>query len=159
MPREFEWPKAESKGDEKILHDIRNHGCSIVGIGDADPPLSFSVGLFAKYGHAEVMIFDWRPEIAGSIINMVRDPPLRGTGCRWRYRRRLFAERLQSLLLGRAACSLSQISGHRDLVLLQARAVSLSSDHLAGRQPALPWEEGCVPEVKADQPLLKKMVS
>jgi hypothetical protein len=22
-----------------------------------------------------------------------------------------------------------------------------------------PWEEGCIPEVKADQPLLKKMVS
>jgi Domain of unknown function (DUF4262) len=31
------------------------------------------VGLFANYGHPEVIIFDRRPDIAGAIINMVRD--------------------------------------------------------------------------------------
>jgi Domain of unknown function (DUF4262) len=160
MPREFEWPKAESKGDEKILHDIRNHGCSIVGIGDADPPFSFSVGLFANYGHPEVIIFDWRPEIAGSIINMVRDRAAAGHRfadgdidgdfllndyklCFWDVPLLVYPN-----YLGTAIWFYGKLGPFPCLQIIWQDV-----------NRRFPWEEGCVPEVRVDQPLLKKMVS
>jgi hypothetical protein len=160
MSREFEWPKAESKGDETTLHHIRDHGCSVVGIVDADPPFSFSVGLFANYGHPEVIIFDRRPDIAHVIINMVRDRAAAGHRfadgdidgdillndyklCFWNVPLLVYPE-----YLGTAIWFYRKLGPFPCLQIIWQDV-----------NRRFPWEEGCIPEVKADQPLLKKMVS
>ncbi|MGY3456899.1 hypothetical protein ACVWW5_002349 [Bradyrhizobium sp. LM3.4] len=73
MPDNFEWPKPDGAPDEAIFRNVRNHGCHIVGIPDANPPFAFSIGLFLNYGHPELIIFGQRSENAQAIINLVRD--------------------------------------------------------------------------------------
>ena len=160
MSRKFEWPKAESKGDETILRHIRDHGCSVVDIADADPPFSFSVGLFANYGHPELIIFDRRPDIAGIIINLVRDRAAAG-------HRFADGDIDDEILAGGYKLCFWNVPL---LVYSEYLGTAIWFYRKSGPFPCLqiiwqdvnrrfPWEEGCIPEVKADQPLLKKMVS
>jgi hypothetical protein len=71
----FEWPQPEHELDKAIIRNVREHGCHIVGIS-ADkkgPGYAFSIGLFANYGQAEVVIFGFEGRDAARIINIVRD--------------------------------------------------------------------------------------
>jgi len=76
MHHEFEWPRPESKGDEDMLRHIREYGCSIISIPweekTKEPPFSFSVGLFANYGHPELILIGMNGDNASAIINEVR---------------------------------------------------------------------------------------
>jgi hypothetical protein len=73
MKDRCEWPEPEHEADKVILANVRNHGCHIAGIPDADPPFAFSIGLFLNYGHPELIIFGQRSENAQAIINLARD--------------------------------------------------------------------------------------
>src|SRR5690349_4672897 len=73
MPLKFQWPEPEHEADKIIIRNVQKYGCHIVNIRDAVPEFAFSIGLFASYGHPEVIIFATRPEHAQSIINDVRD--------------------------------------------------------------------------------------
>jgi hypothetical protein len=50
MLDDFKWPEVEDDADELILRNVRKHGCHIVGIWDAEPRYSFSIGLYFNYG-------------------------------------------------------------------------------------------------------------
>ena len=60
MFKDFQWPKPEEEADEKLIHNVREHGCHILGVDD-QPPFSFSIGLALNYGQAEIVIFGLEP--------------------------------------------------------------------------------------------------
>jgi len=74
MPDNFEWPQPEEEADEKLIRNVREHGCHIMSISgdESAPPFVFSVGLFVNYGQAEIIIFGREPKNAAGIINVVR---------------------------------------------------------------------------------------
>jgi len=69
----FEWPQPQDEADEKLLHNIRKHGCHIMSISGDEraPPFVFSIGLFVNYEHPEIIIFGREPRNAAGIINVV----------------------------------------------------------------------------------------
>jgi Domain of unknown function (DUF4262) len=160
MPREFEWPEAKSEADETILHHIRNHGCTVVGISDGDPPFSFSVGLFANYGHPELIIFGQSADNAHIIINLVRDRVAAGHEF-------VDGDIADDILLNGYELCFWHVP---PLLYYDYLGTAIWFYRKFGPFPCLqiiwqdvnrrfPWEADCVPEVKADQPLLKKTLS
>jgi hypothetical protein len=163
MQHTFEWPKAESEGDETIFRNVRKHGCHIVGIAtdERGPGYEFSVGLFANYGHPELIIFGMGPDITVPIINDIRDRVAAGQKfadgdicddlllngykvCFWQVPLKAYPEYLGTAIWFYKNC----------------RPVFPCLQIIwQDRNRRFPWEAECIPEVKADQPLLKKTVS
>jgi Domain of unknown function (DUF4262) len=162
MQHEFEWPKAESEGDETTFRHIREHGCSVVSIpGEAnEPPYVFSVGLFANYDHPELIMFGMRPEDGHSIINDVRDYAATGhkfadgdisgdfleNGYRlafWQVPFMAYPE-----YLGTAIWFYRKWGPFPCLQIIWE-----------DRNRRFPWEAECSTRVKAGQPLLKRTLS
>jgi len=77
MFKDFQWPKPEEEADEKLIYNVRERGCHILGVDD-QPPFSFSIGLALNYGQAEIVIFGLAPSQAAAIINIVRDEAASG---------------------------------------------------------------------------------
>jgi hypothetical protein len=163
MSYEFEWPAAASEADQTILHKIRKHGCTVVGISrdDEGPPYAFSVGLFANYGHPELIIFGLRSENAQAIINDVRDRVAAG---------QKFADGDISddiVVDGYKLCFWDvPLTAYRDYLgtaiwfySKAARPFPCLQIIWQDRNRRFPWEAGCMPEVKADQPLLRSTIS
>lgn len=80
MLGDFKWPDVEDEADERIIRNVREHGCHILEIPDADPPFAFSIGLFLNYGHPEVIIFGLESADFGAVINDIRDRAAAGRG-------------------------------------------------------------------------------
>ncbi|MBV8700049.1 MAG: DUF4262 domain-containing protein [Bradyrhizobium sp.] len=80
MLDEFEWPRPDNDADERIVGNVRKHGCHIVGIMPDEERLgyAFSIGLFVNYGHPEIVIFGLDRRDAGNVINDIRDRVSRG---------------------------------------------------------------------------------
>ncbi|WP_407148045.1 DUF4262 domain-containing protein [Bradyrhizobium sp. ORS 86] len=74
MQDQFQWPLAESEADEKILRDVRTHGCHIMQVlSDGNQPeYAFSVGLYLNFAQAELAIFGLDRRDAANVINEVR---------------------------------------------------------------------------------------
>jgi hypothetical protein len=159
MSYKFEWPKPESEADETILRNVRKHGCHIVAIprDERGPGYAFSIGLFANYGHAELVIFGLRADIAQTIINDVRDRAAAGHQfvdgdisddileggykvCFWDVPLEAYDSYLGTAIWFYA-------NSPRPFPCLQI----IWQD----RHGRFPWEAGCIPKVKVDQPLLK----
>ena len=161
MQDQFEWPEPEHEGDKVILRSVRNHGCHIAGIPNANPPFAFSIGLHLNYGHPELIIFGQRAETAQAIINLIRDraasghqfvdgdvaDDLRENGYKlgfWQVPLVVYREYLGTAIW----------------FYQKARFVFPCLQVIwqdANRR--FPWETECSTAVKRDQPLLKKMVS
>ncbi|SRR5579871_4082698 len=163
MQHNFEWPQAESEGDETTFRHIREHGCSVISIpwDEEGPGYVFSVGLFANYSHPELILFGQRANNARAIINEVRDRVAVGQKfadgdisddilmddykvCFWNVPLKAYPEYLGTAIWFYKNC-------RHVFPCLQI----VWQD----RNRRFPWEEGCIPEVKADQPLLKKTLS
>lgn len=157
---EFEWPKPEDNADETILRNVRTHGCHVVSIPDGNPHFTFSVGLFANYSHPELITFGLNGNSGHTIINEVRDRVAAGQRfsdgdvaddilidgykvCFWYVPLEAFREYLGTAIW---LYSKSPIPFPCLQIIWQ------------DRNRRFPWEDGCDPAVKADQPLLK-MVS
>ncbi|WP_198028221.1 DUF4262 domain-containing protein [Bradyrhizobium sp. WSM1743] len=161
MQEKFEWPEPEHEVDKIILRNVRNHGCHIVGIPDADPPFAFSIGLFVNYGHPELIIFGQRPENAQAIINLVRDRVADG-------HKFVDGDISGEFLENDYKLGFWQVPFKDYPEYLGTAIWFYSKSRLAF--PCLqviwqdvnrrfPWEAGCSLAVKQDQPLLKKTVS
>jgi hypothetical protein len=157
----FQWPKPDGAPDEAIFRNVRNHGCHIVGIPDANPPFAFSIGLFLNFGHPELMIFGQRPENAQALINLVRDRVAEG---------HKFVEGniCGDLLENDYKLGFWQVPFKAYPEYLGTAVWFYAKSRLAF--PCLqiiwqdvnrhfPWEAECRADVKEDQPLLKKTVS
>lgn len=163
MADDFEWPDPESEDDEAFISKVREHGCMIIDIPwDArGPGYSFSVGLSANYGHPELIIFGLAPDDAHAIINDVRDRVAVG--------RRFVDGDLSDEFLedGYKVCFWQvPLMAYRDYLGTALWFYGKSERPFPclqiiwpDRNRKFPWEAGCIPEVKEDQPLLKKTVS
>ena len=157
----FKWPEPEHEADKIIIGNVQKHGCHILNIRDAVPEFAFSIGLFANYGHPEVILFATRPEDAQSIINDVRDRAAAGqkfadgdisddfleNGYRiafWHVPFTAYREYLGT------ACWFYA----KSMIAFPCLQIIWED-----RNRRFPWEAECLPDVKADQPLLKKLVS
>jgi hypothetical protein len=156
----FEWPKAECEADDKILGNVRKYGCHIVGIPDAKPRFAFSIGLFANYSHPELIIFGLNSNNGSLIINDVRDRVAAG---------QKFADGDVSddiLADGYKVCFWQvPLDAYREYLGTAIWFYSKSPTSFPclqiiwqDRNRRFPWEAGCIAEVKADQPLLKKVL-
>ena len=161
MQDKFEWPEPEHEADKVLFRNVRNHGCHIVGIPDAVPPFAFSIGLFLNYGHPELIIFGQRSENAQAIINLVRDRAAEG-------RKFVDGDISGDLLENGYKLGFWQVPFKAYPEYLGTAIWFYSKSRLAF--PCLqviwqdvnrrfPWEGECISDVKADQPLLKRMVS
>lgn len=60
---------------QAILDDIEKFGCHLALL-EADnymPPFVYSIGLFKKFGHSELICFGLKPDVMGSILNHACD--------------------------------------------------------------------------------------
>src|SRR5262249_16014852 len=68
-------PEPKDDYDVAILGDIKRVGWSVVQINPDDPATepfySFSVGIFQREKHPEIILIGLRHEVAGSIINSI----------------------------------------------------------------------------------------
>jgi hypothetical protein len=161
MQDEFEWPEPEHEADNVILRNVRNHGCHITGIQDANPPFAVSIGLYLNYGHPELIIFGQSAGNAQAIINLIRDRVAAGHE---------FADGdvADDMLENGYQLRFSQVPLGIYPEYLGTAIWFYSKSRLVF--PCLqvfwqdidrrfPWEAECSPDVKEDQPLLKKTVS
>jgi hypothetical protein len=81
MISDFEWPTAVEPGDEKLIADVREHGCHLMSVfgTESTQPFTYSIGLFLNYEHPEIIVFGLPGNKAGPIINGVRDLVQAGT--------------------------------------------------------------------------------
>jgi Domain of unknown function (DUF4262) len=165
MHLEFEWPEPKNEGDVATLRHIREHGCSILNIpwggSEKEPPFSFSIGLFANYGHPELILFGISGKTAGAILNEIRfhvangrkfvdgdiADDILGDGskvCFWDVPLMAYPQYMGTALWFYDKCP----------IVFPCLQVIWQDDNYR-----FPWDTGCDPEVIVDQPLLKKMVS
>jgi hypothetical protein len=153
----FEWPAPDDAADERMFHNVREHGCHLMSIaGDAEGPrYVFSIGLYLNYAHAELVMFGLDPGDAGAVINRVRDRAAAG-------RRYAAGDVSDDLLLDRKVCFVE--------VPLRAYGEYLGTAiwfyaKLPRPFPCLqivwpdqegrfPWEAGCDAWLKGYQPVL-----
>jgi hypothetical protein len=157
MFENFQWPKAEEEADEKLIRNVREHGCHILNV-DARPPFSFSIGLALNYGHAEIVIFGIDPSVASRIINTVRDQAAVG-------KKYVDGDLSSDILVGLNVCFLEvplELYGEYlgTAIWFYQRSprpfpcLQLVWPDRAGR---FPWESGCDAGIRRDQPILKSI--
>jgi hypothetical protein len=157
----FKWPEPDHEADEIIFRNVREHGCHVMGIIDADPAFSFSIGLYLNYSHPELIIFGMPSANARFVINHVRDHISDG---------RKFAdgEICDDLFTDGDKICFWQVpfEAYRQYLgtacWFYAKSINAFPCLQIIWQDAnhrFPWEAGCEPCVVKGQPLLKKMAS
>jgi hypothetical protein len=157
MLDKFEWPNPEHEADDRIIRNVRTHGCHIAGIiGDEKgPPYAFSIGLFLNYGHPEIVIFGLTRSDSADFINDIRDRAAKG---------RLYAagDVSDDLVPGYRCCfvdvPLERYGAYLGTAIwFYAKSprpfpcLQLVWPDTEGR---FPWQTACDADVKRDQPLL-----
>ncbi|WP_026688081.1 DUF4262 domain-containing protein [Azovibrio restrictus] len=64
---------------ENVRHDIETFGCSIIFIGDDEPPFAYTVGLWLKHKHPELITFGLAGETMGNILMRIASMVGEGT--------------------------------------------------------------------------------
>lgn len=65
---------------EKIVSDIKNYGCHLICI-ESDgylPSFVYSIGLFEKFNHPEIIVFGLDIDLMGLLINNIKDEIKKG---------------------------------------------------------------------------------
>ena len=98
-PPNFVEPEPRDEGDKKLQSDIKKFGCHVVAIlSEKDQPeYLFSVGMYANYGTAEVLIFGPNRKIAHGLINEICYRAARG-------QRYMSGDRVHDLLKRHEVC-------------------------------------------------------
>ena len=76
MPRTV----ASNTFEEKLLNNVHQYGwhCNSVSGNDETPSFTYTIGLFASYGHPELIIFGFGSKFAHSIVSYVADAAAQG---------------------------------------------------------------------------------
>ena len=155
----FAWPEPEGAPDERLLRNVREHGCHLMGIAaEAQvPAYVFSIGLYLNYAHAELVMFGLDPTDACAVINAVRDRAAAGR----RYRA---GDVCDDLPLERKVCFVEVPLEAYDSYLGTAiwfyaklpqsfPCLQIVWPDDAGR---FPWETGCDARLRDHQPVLRR---
>lgn len=147
--------------EQKVLDDIRDHGCQVMHIfleGDA-PAFSFSIGFPTSVGQPEVIVFGLPRELMHSMVNEMRSQCASGL-------KLSDGERVSGLLEG-LDCILRGIDDPQAIADHFGWAVWYQRSQLGvemtqayqivwpgAQQGLFPWEAGCHEDVIALQPAL-----
>ena len=73
MLENFKWPEPKEQVDHRLIRDVIEYKCHIIGIPEDDegPSYSFSIGLYLHFNHPEIVIFGLNHEVAGTVINEI----------------------------------------------------------------------------------------
>ncbi len=73
MLANFKWPEPKEQVDDKVIRDVIEYKCHIIGIpqDEQGPGYSFSIGLYLHFNHPEIVIFGLDHEIAAAAINEI----------------------------------------------------------------------------------------
>jgi hypothetical protein len=151
----FEWPKPEHEADDRIIRNVRKHGCHIVGIVDGEPPYTFSIGLFLNYGQPEIVVFGLDGSDAAAFINDIRDRAAKG-------QRYVAGDVSDDLVTGYRFCFIDvPLKRYGDYLgtaiwfyAKSPRPFPCLQLVWPDRDGRFPWQTACDPLVKRDQPLL-----
>jgi len=72
MLADFQMPVAEDDHDRKLLSDVAQYGWHVLHIlaDESEPGYSFSVGLYLKFGHPEILVMGLSQPVAHELINL-----------------------------------------------------------------------------------------
>jgi len=72
MLPDFQLPVASDEHDRKLLSDVESYGWHVPHIfaDESGPCYSFSVGLYLKFGHPEILVMGLSQPIAHQLINL-----------------------------------------------------------------------------------------
>jgi uncharacterized protein DUF4262 len=157
MFENFQWPEPEEEADEKLIRDVREHGCHILNV-HAHPPFSFSIGLALNYGHPEIIITGMDAPTASKLINIVRDEAASG-------KKYVDGDLSSDILVGLNVCfvevPLELYGEYLGTAIWFYRKSPRPFPCLQlvwpDRDGRFPWETGCDPGVRKDQPILKSI--
>jgi hypothetical protein len=73
MLPDFQMPAAEDEHDQKLLSDVKQYGWHVPHIfaDENGPGFSFSVGLYLKFGHPEILVMGLEQPVAHKFINLI----------------------------------------------------------------------------------------
>jgi hypothetical protein len=76
----FQIPVAADDHDRKLLSDVENYGWHVLNIfsDESGPGYSFSVGLYHKFGHPEILVMGLSQPVAHQLINLAAGHIARG---------------------------------------------------------------------------------
>lgn len=76
----FTFREPDDSGDEKLLKDVREHGWHVVGIPDDEegPGFSFTVGVYLRTLHPEILIMGVPIEPAHRVLNAIAEHLMAG---------------------------------------------------------------------------------
>jgi hypothetical protein len=62
-------------GERKVLEDVASHGWHVIKVFEDDkgPGFAYTIGLFANYGHPEIIAFGLPLERLHALLNLVGD--------------------------------------------------------------------------------------
>lgn len=148
--------------EQKVVDDIRNYGCSIMHVFDADgdlPEFSYSIGFPESVNQSEVIVFGVKREVRHFMINEIRAQCAEGLKLQ-------DGLRISGLLDGydcvaKYVTDAEAIREHfgwalwyhnarRDLAMHDAFQIVWPG----AEQGLFPWEQGCDPIVIDSQPAL-----
>lgn len=147
--------------EQKVLDDVRDHGCQVMHIVAEDdaPAFSFSIGFPTSVGQPEVIVFGLRREMMHFMVNEVRSQCAEGS---------TFADgmRISGLIEGfdcivRHITNRQAIEDHFGWAIWYHRS-QLGTDMAdayqivwpGAQQGLFPWEPDCHEDVIACQPAL-----
>lgn len=81
MISNFSWPEPASAAHEKLLSDVREHGCHIIRVfaEDTGPDFAYSIGMYLNFEQPEVIIFGLPAKTAHTILNDICEHAARGS--------------------------------------------------------------------------------
>jgi hypothetical protein len=157
MFENFQWPEPEEEADEKLIRNVREHGCHVLNVHD-HPPFSFSIGLALNYGQAEIVIFSMSPRQATQIINIVRDHAAAGKNY---FDGDVSTDILVNGRVGFVEVPLELFDKYLGTAIWFYRKSPRPFPCLQlvwpDRAGLLPWETGFDPDMKKDQPVLRSI--
>ena len=143
------------KIESKLRADIQRYGWHVINVlpDGGHSPHSYSVGLFATFGHPEIVIVGLPGERGAQFINKlggeIKDGATFEAGCRYGH----VIEGYEVMFV-RVAPALYPQNFGRALDYYGTRSFSVVQMVWPDRRGAFPWDKSCEASIRALQPVL-----
>ncbi|MBX2800820.1 MAG: DUF4262 domain-containing protein [Myxococcales bacterium] len=140
-----------------IEDKVRQFGWARLGVDDADPPFTYTIGLMSTHDHAELIVLGTRSEFGGAVLATLHERIAQGErfeepGIHDGILKRGYRIEIRTVHPTQHMFYLGYAIGHvRERGLPELRAVQVV---LPDRQGVLPGEPGCDPNWAARTPHL-----
>ncbi|SRR6266700_4769535 len=143
-------------GDKAISQKVDEYGWAVVHVGASgdEPNYAYSVGLFEKFGHPEVIVFGLHPDVLQDMINRIGDEVKQGKS--------FAASTVSSDLLEGYPCAFRPVAAGAVRAYMGAGLRYYARDFPAvhcvwpDRQGRFPWDSGASADFRRLQPMLSE---